>query len=534
MRLGWQSSRVKFGVIVGTLAIGAVACGSGSSGGSSPSSGGSPSSSAASGTVVMGTTDQIVSADPAGSYDLASWTVQYNVFQQLVEVPPGTSDVAPEAADCAFQDTTTYVCTMKSGQVFSNGDPVTAQDVVYSFNRVLKINSPTGPASLFAPMKTVTASGDKVTFTLTAADAAWPYVLTTAAGSIVDPKVFPADKLLPDAQVVGSGPYELSNYTANQLAEFTPNPHYGGADQLANSKFIVKYEQDASTLVSDAQSGGVDIAYRTLSPTQLQALQGSNGITLDQGKGIEIRYMVFNEKLGPGTADAKGLAVRQAVAESIDRSTIASQVYRGTVSPAYSIVPQGLNFATDGLKTKYGADPSLAKAKATLAAAGITSPVSFTLWYNVNHYNDGDLATELMRELNATGLFNVKLQTAEWATYEKSALSDGYGVYLFGWFPDYPDADDYTEPFFICNKDFLDDHYCSQQVDKDLTAEEGTNDSAKRAQAFADMQTQLANDVPVVPIWQGGQVAAVGTGVTGVQSTLDPSYTFRFWLVGKS
>jgi peptide/nickel transport system substrate-binding protein len=527
-----QSSGIRLGVLGAVIAIGAVACGSGSSGGSSPSSG--SSNSAASGTVVLGTTDQIVSVDPAGSYDLPSWTVQYNVFQQLLEVPPGTSNIAPEAATCAFHGSTTYVCTMASGQAFSNGDPVTAQDVVYSFNRVLKINSPTGPASLFAPMKSVTASGDTVTFTLSAPDAAWPYVLTTAAGSIVDPKVFPADKLASDTQAVGSGPYQLSNYTANQLAEFTPNPHYGGADKLANSKFVVKYEQDASTLVSDAQSGGVDIAYRTLSPTQLQALQGSNGISLVQGKGIEIRYMVFNEKLGPGTADAKGLAVRQAVAESVNRSTIASQVYRGTVTPSYSIVPQGLNFATDGLKTVYGADPSLAKAKATLAAAGVTTPVSFTLWYNVNHYNDGDLATELMRELNATGLFKVKLQTAEWATYEKSALSDGYGVYLFGWFPDYPDADDYTEPFFICNKDFLDDHYCSQQVDKDLSAEEASNDSSKRAAAFSDMQSVLAKDVPVIPIWQGGQVAAVGTGVTGVQSTLDPSYTFRFWLVGKS
>jgi peptide/nickel transport system substrate-binding protein len=48
------------------------------------------------------------------------------------------------------------------------------------------------------------------------------------------------------------------------------------------------------------------------------------------------------------------------------------------------------------------------------------------------------------------------------------------------------------------------------------------------------MQTILAKDVPVIPIWQGGQVAAVHSGVTGVQSTLDPSYTFRFWLVGKS
>src|SRR5262249_50305822 len=137
----------------------------------------SSSSSTGSGTVIMGTTDTIVSADPAGSYDLPSWTLQYNVYQQLLEVPPGTSNVEPSAASCDWHGTTTYICTMKSGQAFSNGDPVTAQDVVYSFNRVLKINDPSGPGSLFAPMKTVTASGNTVTFKLSAPDAAWPYVL---------------------------------------------------------------------------------------------------------------------------------------------------------------------------------------------------------------------------------------------------------------------------------------------------------------------------------------------------------------------
>jgi peptide/nickel transport system substrate-binding protein len=484
--------------------------------------------------VVLGTTDTIVSADPAGSYDLASWTLQYNVYQTLMQVPPGTSDIAPGAANCAFHGSTTYVCTLMPGQAFSNGDPVTAEDVVYSFNRVLKINDPSGPGSLFAPMKSVTASGNTVTFTLKSADATWPDVLTTAAASIVDMKVFPADKLLADNKIVGSGPYELSTYTPNQLAEFTPNPHYGGTDHLANSKFIVKYEQDASTLVSDAQSGAVDIAYRTLSPTQLQALQGSSGLSLVKGTGIEIRYLVFNEKLGPATADAKGLAIRQAAAELVDRSTIASQVYRNTVEPLYSIVPKGLNGATDALKTAYGADPDVAKAKATLAAAGITTPVSFSLWYNVNHYNDADLATELMRELNASGLFNVKLQTAEWATYDHAALSDTYGAFLFGWFPDYPDADDYTGPFFPCKTAFLNDHYCNSKVDSLITAEEASTNAAQRLQDFAQMQTQLAKDVPVIPIWQGGQVAAARSGVTGVQGTLDPAYDFRFWLVGKS
>jgi peptide/nickel transport system substrate-binding protein len=534
MRIRWQSSRRRATLSAVSIAVvfAAVACGSNSSGGSggtSPSSGTSGH-----GTVVLGTTDTIVSADPAGAYDLPSWTLIYNVYQTLLEVPPGTSNIAPQAANCAFHGTTTYVCTLVPNQAFSNGDPLTAQDVVFSFNRVLKINSPNGPASLLAPMKSVTASGNTVTFTLKAPDATWPYVLTTAAGAIVDKNVFPATKLLADAKVIGSGPYQLASYTPNQVAEFTPNPHYGGSDKLANSKFVVKYEQDASTLVSDEQQGAVDIAYRTLSPTQLQALQNSSGVSLVQGKGIEIRYLVFNEKLGPATSTAKGLAIRQAVAEIVNRSTIASQVYRGTVQPLYSIVPQGLNGATQALETMYGAAPNVAKARQTLSAAGVTTPVSFTLWYNVNHYNDADLATELMRELNASGLFKVKLQTAEWATYSKAALTDGYGVFLFGWFPDYPDADDYTGPFFPCKTAFLNDHYCNPQVDRLISAEEASTNQAQRVQDFARMQTLLAQTVPVVPIWQGGQVAAVRTGVTGVQSTLDPSYTFRFWLVGKS
>lgn len=524
--------KVGLGAVSVALVLGVAACGSSSSGGGTASPGGGSTNTKA--TVVLGTTDTIVSADPAGSYDLPSWTLQYNVYQTLLQVPPGTSDIEPAAANCDFHGKTTYVCTLVPGQAFSNGDPVTADDVVYSFKRVLKIHDPSGPWALFASMKSVTASGNTVTFTLNAPDATWPYILTTAAGSIVDKKVFPADKLLADDKVVGSGPYQLSSYTPNQLAEFTPNPHYGGSDHLANGKFVVKYEQDASTLVSDAQSGAVDIAYRTLSPTQLAALKGSNGITLQQGKGIEIRYMVFNQKLQPGTNDAQRLAIRQAAAQLVDRSTIASQVYRDTVLPLYSIVPQGLNGATDGLKSVYGASPDIAKATSTLTAAGVTTPVPMTLWYNVNHYNDADLATELMRQLNSSGLFNVKLQTSEWATYDNAALDDKYGVFLFGWFPDYPDADDYTAPFFPCKTAFLNDHYCNPKVDQLITAEKAQTDKTKRLQDFAQMQDLLAQDVPVIPIWQGGQVAAVQSGVTGVASTLDPSYTFRFWLVGKS
>ena len=491
----------------------------------------------ASSTVVMGTTDFIVSADPAGAYDLPSWTLIYNVYQTLLQVPPGTTKIVPEAASCAFHGSTTYVCNLIGHQKFSNGDAVTGADVVYSFKRVVKIASPNGPSSLLAPLgpnaKGVSAVGNKVTFKLTAPDATWPYVLTTAAGAIVDSQVFPSASLQPDAKVVGSGPYELHSYTSDQIAVFRPNPHYGGTDVRHNAQFIVRYEQNATTLVSDVESGAVDLAYRDLTPTELVGLSHAKGIKIVQGKGIEIRYLVFNHNVMPGGTPAKRAAIRKAVAYLVNRQSIAKNVYHNTVTPLYSLIPDALTGHTDSYKTAYGATPNLAKAKAALKAAGIKGKVAFTLWYNTNHYQDTDAAVELKRELNASGLFNVSLASAEWTTYSSAALTNQYGVFLFGWFPDYPDADDYTAPFLLCKTSFLNDHWCNHSVDLQVAKEESTTAVNVRNAAFAKIQAATAAGLPLIPLWQGGQVAAIRTNVTGVQSTLDPSYTFRFWLVGK-
>ncbi len=398
---------------------------------------------------------------------------------------------------------------------------------------MLKINSPNGAAVLLAPMKSVKASGNTVTFTLKYNDATWPDVLTTGVGGIVDAKVFPFDKLQPDAQIIGSGPYELHSYTPNQLAVFTPNPYYGGNDVLKNKEFIIRYEESATTLVSDVQSGAVDIAYRELTPTQLTALKRSKGVTVVKGQGIEIRYLVFNLKVMPGSNPAQKLAIRQAVAYVLNRQDIATNIYHGIVSPLYSIIPNALPGHIDSFRLVYGSAPNVAKAKKVLEAAGVQVPVKFTLWYNTNHYQDADLATELQRQLNASGLFNVSLSSAEWTTYDKSATTDQYPVYLFGWFPDYPDADDYTSPFYSCPP-FMVDHYCNATVVKDIAKEEGSTVPAVRDAAFRQLQLQTAKDAPLVPIWQGGQVAASHGPVTGLKQTLDPSYIFRFWLIGKS
>jgi peptide/nickel transport system substrate-binding protein len=252
------------------------------------------------------------------------------------------------------------------------------------------------------------------------------------------------------------------------------------------------------------------------------------------GKGLEIRYIVFNLQTQPGSNKAQKLAIRKAVAYLVNRASIAKYVYKGTVKPLYSIIPNALTGHINSFSEVYGASPNLAKAKSVLKAAGVKTPVKFTLWYNTNHYADTDFATELQRELNASGLFNISLKSAEWSTYVQAATTNQYQVFLFGWFPDYPDADDYTSPFYICNKEFLVDHYCNMKVNALIAEEEASTVQSVRDKAFAQLELLTAQDASLIPIWQGGQIAAVRDDVTGVQSTLDASYTFRFWLVGKS
>jgi peptide/nickel transport system substrate-binding protein len=522
--------------LAATLSLVVAACGS-SKPKSSPSTNAAGSSSSTAGghgkKIVLGTTDKVISLDPAGAYDMGSWTLQWNIYQSLLKIKPGSADIVPDAGNCSWGDNTTYTCKLMPGLVFSNGDPLDAAAVKFSIDRVIKINDPNGPSSLLSTLDNVSVQGtDTVVFKLKSPNSTFPYILTTGAGNIVDPKVFPPDKLLADAQVIGSGAYVLKSFTKDQQAVLDPNSKYKGDDQLANSGVVVHYEQTASTLKLDIEQGNVDVAWRSLSPTDIASLQKeSDKVKVVTGNGIEIRYMVFNTKLAP----VDNVAVRQAIAYSIDRDSIAKNVYNGTVQPLYSMVPKGLNGANTAYKDAYGAAPDKAKAAAALQAAGVKTPVNLTLWWTPSHYGavSGDEYTELKRQLEATGLFKVALQSAEWDTYSKAYPADQYASFQLGWFPDYPDADDYLAPFYV-KGGFFKNHYDNPQIDQLITAEEGETDQAKRMSEIDQIQTLAAKDVPTIPIWQGNQVAATGLGVTGVDKTFDPSYTFRMWLIGKS
>ena len=187
------------------------------------------------------------------------------------------------------------------------------------------------------------------------------------------------------------------------------------------------------------------------------------------------------------------------------------------------MVPQGVEFATKAFADAYGEAPDPAAAKQALESAGLKTPVPLEVWWTPSHYgtSSGDEYAEIKRQLDDSGLFDVSLKSTEWNQYSTAAFTNKYPTYQLGWFPDYPDADDYTASFYAPDS-FLNVGYDNAEMNKLLAEEKGSDDPAVRTKAFERIQQIGAEEAPTVPIWQADQVAAVRDGVSGVEENLRP------------
>lgn len=515
-----------------------------------PSGGGSSSAPAAAGPIAYGTTDKVTSLDPAGSYDNGSFMVMNQVYSFLLNSKPGGAEPVPDLAESSsFTAPSEYTVKLKSGLKWANGHTLDSKDVKFSFDRQVAINDPAGPASLLTNIDSVSApDATTVLFKLkNANDQTFSQILSSPAAPIVDDEVFPADKILSDDEIIKAnafyGQYTIDSYKKNELVSFKAFADYKGVlGKPANDAATIKYYASPTNLKLEIQQGAIDVAFRSLSATDIDDLRKDSKVKVLTGPGGEIRYITFNFDTMPfgtkatGADPAKALAVRQAVANLVDRQAIADQVYKGTYLPLYSNVPSGFLGANESFKDAYGdaGKPSLDKAKKVLTDAGITDKVALNLQYNPDHYggSSGDEYAMIKEQLEKSGLFTVNLQSTEWVTYSKASRADEYPLFQFGWFPDFSDADNYLTPFFP-DGGFLKNHYNNPTVN-DLIAKQLTEaDKTKREADIKDVQNALAKDISTLPLLQGAQVAVVGSGVNGVDKTLDPSFKFRLGTVSK-
>lgn len=490
-----------------------------------------PSDDARTEPITVGTTDEVTSLDPAGAYDAGSWAMYSNVFQSLLTFKPGFTTPVPDAAEsCKFIGTklTTYQCTLRDDLSFASGRKITGEDVKFSFERMLGIKTDVGPQPLFPTLESVRAQGQQVTFRLSGRDATFPLKLATGAGSIVDRTAYPAKSLRTGTTVDGSGPYVLKEYKPGESARLEPNPKYRGAVTKTGRTVVVRYFKESEELAAAWKGKQVDVTHRQMPPAFINTLKDASqdGTKINEAASAEIRNLNFNVR--PGSAMAKR-AVRQAVAAVIDRPAITTGPYQTTVEPLYSLIPQGFVGHSTAFYDAYP-EPDARQAEKLLKSADVDTPVKFTL----GHRKDATYAAEaaeLKKQLEETGLFEVEVESVDWQSFQKAYAKGSFDAYTVGWLPDFPDSDSFTAPL-VGTDNTLHNGFSSGTIDRLIASTQQFSDRARATGDFKAIQSEVAKEVPLVPLWQKKDYVLSTEDVAGAQYLSDGTGIWRLWELG--
>jgi peptide/nickel transport system substrate-binding protein len=468
-----------------------------------------------------------------------------NIANGLVEYRPGTTEFVPALATdwTVSPDGLTWTFNLRQGVKFADGTAFDASVVKYSIDREFAIDEPSGP---FAGVgldtlinKTVVTSQYQVQFVLNEPFSAFLAMVAFQPMWPVNPNVAPMHSIVNYTGDVKTeintniGAYMVTGWqrTGGKDVEIDlqANPNYwnasGGYPKTKN--IILKIYSDSTSLNLAMQSGAIDIAYRQLSPTDNQAYQSNANFKFWEGPGTFIQYLCFNEKSPP----FDNVAVRQAVAAAIDRSLITNTVFLGQMVPLYSMIPAGMSYHTEAFKT-YG-DANVAQATSLLQSAGYSAsnPLKFTLTYPTGHYSSTDgISSAIKQALEKTGMVQVTLASEPWANYKASTQSDQLQAYIYGWYPDFLDPWDYTQPFLPADgRGFLNTHYVSPDMTALIKTVGSSTDTSVLATTYASIQDLTAKDAPVVPLFQGKSTAVSNLKVGGL--ILDTTIWFRAYLL---
>ena len=507
-------------------------------------------------TLVIGTTDSVESAvDPAQAYDYFGWEIIYNIGSTLVDIEPGSQagpeDIIPTLATSwsVSPSGLNWTFQLREGVLFDDGTTeFNATHVKHSFERALNIASPDGPqvnmgyGDIIDSVEVV--SKYQVKFNLHMPFSPFLQLMACQASSIVNPQYAPFDLIVnyTEGDARGSttmdlGPYKLTEWVRTAGKDdrmvLEANPYYwnAAAGYPRTEKIIYEFYSDSTALRLAIEAGDIDIAYRHISPTDIIDLQANPNVKVWKGTGAAIQYIIFQEEKLPGLPQLNDSRIRKAITAALNRSEVCQTVFLGQADPLYSMIPIGMAGHTEAFKALGDANYTLTRSLLGDLGYDETNKLEIELWYESSgHYpSSEDQAVLYKSQLEASGVISVNLESADWPSYRLNRNNGIMHVFVYGWYPDYLDPDNYL---FLYWATWLNHHYdeygehYQEMVDLYNEARE-TTDPATRNSLYAQLEEYAVQDCPVIPIYQGSAWAVSKTDVEGV--ILDISQLWRNW-----
>jgi peptide/nickel transport system substrate-binding protein len=489
------------------------------------------------GRITVGTTKKPRTLDPADAYELASIALIRNLSDRLYTYDPGSTVLKPQLATAlpkVSQDGLTYTISLRQGVVFHDGSPFNAAAMKFSLDRFIQNKGK--PAFLLADrVDTVTATGPyELKIKLKKPFAAFPSMLAFPGTCAVSPKAYKIQANKFEAnKFVGTGPYKLSEYSTGRV-KFAVFDRYWGAKPLNRGVNLQIFTNNPANLYNSFRTGAVDVAFNSLEPDQVKSLD--EGAKAGKWESIAIdgsvtSYLILNVLQKP----LDNPLVRQALAALVDRPTINERILYGQGKPLYSIVPDTFSVSQPVFKNAYG-DGNIAKAKQLLTQAGFSTqnPAKIQIWYpsgsTSRRLTAGFLRAYAKQKLG--GMLELEPNTIESASFFKYASQNIYPATLQDWYPDFLDPDNFVQPFLECptgsvakgckkgGSQTQGSFYYSDRMNQAIAAQGKEQDPTKRKQIYADLQAQLQQDVPLIPLWQTKDFVFAKKGMSGVK--IDP------------
>ncbi len=511
--------------------------------------------------IIVGTTDSVESSlDMAQSYDYFGWEMIMSLSSGLVDIEPGSQagvdDIIPALATSwtTSSDGKTWDFTLRQGVKFPDGREFNATDVKYTFDRNCNLTGD-GLFELDGPQLNMGYAGEGgiidtveivseyvVRFNLQISFSPFLQLLSCAASYMVDRAVAPMDELV-SYNTAGDpltpcalGPYLLDSWTrvggSDEEIRLVRNPNYWDAASglpRTNNVTIKMYATD-SALAAAMTSGEIDIAYRQLTATQIAAFKENTAVKVWEGIGAQIQYLCFQQDIYPYNVTD----IRKGITAALNRTHVVESAFLGTFEELYSMIPAGMAYHDPTFEV-YG-DANYTYTQAMLAPYGYNSThkLELELYYESSgHYPQSqEQALVYEADWEASGVIDVTLTGLEWPTFRLARNAGTMPVFIYGWYPDFIDPDNYEFlPFASWLNLGYNASYPAGGIAQNALWQEGRSatTNAAREAAYLELQQLQAEECSVVPLWQSNTVAVSKLNVGGI--ILDITVNWRHWLV---
>ena len=451
--------------------------------------------------------------DPARISDVYSLSVSQQIFDGLVQFDH-TLAIRPALAEFwrASRDGLTWTFELRKGAKFHNGREITADDVVYSLTRLLDTRTQSGVADLFLGVRGArqfrdgharTVSGllavDRNTVQVTLDEALAPFVAILAVGhaKIVPRNLVEAQGEAFGGQPVGSGPFKFLRWERGKEIVLSANAeHFEGPPKLAGLVFRIFPGDQRDAMHEEFLKGGLEDT--PIPPhADRRALAGGGAHVYVKRPMASVRFYGFNTRMKP-LGDRR---VRQALLYAIDREAIVQNIYLGQYTVARGILPPG----TLGFNPKlagYAYDPQ--KARDLLERAGYPGGrglPTFAIWSSVKR-NDIVLEHEqIKKSLAAVGITAEVHYHTNWAAFSKMVDEGKLPIFLWAWYADVPDPDNFLTKLFHSKSSRNFFGYANPAVDDLLMSARASGDAQRRVELYRRAEQLILDDAPIMPIF---------------------------------